>query len=94
MSEVGVRDLAQFRADWSVRPCCPLPASPTWRDRLNVFASLCRRIEGYRQKAVLEQLDDRLLDDIGIDGRALRRMTIQQRQAVRRMWRAACGGFY
>jgi hypothetical protein len=43
---------------------------------------------------VLEQLDDRLLDDIGIDGRALRRMTIQQRQAVRRMWRAACGGFY
>ena len=90
-----MRDLVQFRADGRVRPCCPLPASPTWRDRVNLFASLCRRIETYRQKAVLEQLDDRLLDDIGIDGRTFRRMTIQQKQAVRRIiWRVACGGFY
>lgn len=94
ISEVGVRDLAEFRADRKGHACCPLPASPTWRDRINVFASLCRRIETYRQEAALEQLDDHLLDDIGIDHRTFERMTIQERQAFGRMWRAAYGGFY
>jgi DNA-directed RNA polymerase subunit N (RpoN/RPB10) len=95
MAEAAVRDLAEFRADWRVRPCCcPLPASPTWSDRVNVFASLCRRIETYRQKVVLEQLDDHLLDDIGIDNWIFRRMTIQERRAYRRICRVACGGFY
>ena len=89
-----MRDLAQRQTVWRMRPCCPLPVTPTWRDRINIFAVVCRRISRNKQQVVFEQMDDRLLDDIGIDGKAVRRMTVEQKEALRRLRRAAYGGFF
>jgi hypothetical protein len=45
------------------------------------------------QRAAYEQLDDHLLDDIGIDDEGWLRRVRRREEALRRVWLAGLGGF-
>ena len=89
-----MRGLVWDRADWEGTRCCRPPSSPTWCNRINVLAYLCRWVSGYRERSVFEQLEDHLLHDIGVDAASVRRPTSERERAVRRLWRIAIGGIY
>ncbi|MGO8918675.1 MAG: DUF1127 domain-containing protein [Stellaceae bacterium] len=89
----GVRRYSDVRAPWVGTECCPAPSFPTWRDRLNLISAACRWAARYGQCAAYEQLDDHLLDDIGIDEEGWLRRSRQREAALRRVWLAGFGGF-
>lgn len=79
------------RADWMRCQCCPPPLPSARRHRDDILSVLCRFFERYREKVMFEQLDDHLLDDIGVDVQSVQRVRIRER-AVRRLSLTACGG--
>jgi len=93
MSEPGVRRYGDVRSPWFETECCPAPSSPSWRDRLNLVSAARRWVARYGQRAAYEQLDEHLLDDIGIDEEGWLRRSRQREEALRRVWLAGCGGF-
>lgn len=79
--------------DIRVVECCPMPASPRWRDRLNLVAAVCRWASRYGRRAAYELLDDHLLDDAAIDEDGRLRNLRDREAAFRKVWLAGCGGF-
>lgn len=61
--------------------------------RLNFISAARRWATRYGQRAVFEQLDDHLLDDIGIDVEGALSRWRQRQEVLRRGWLAGFGGF-
>ena len=92
VSEARVGRHLYARADWLSCQCCSGPSPSTWYSRFDLFSSLCRSLELYREKVMFEDLDDHVLDDVGIDSEMIRRSRLNA-YAIRRLSLVACGGF-
>ena len=88
-----VRWYGGVRVRWLEAERRPASAPHRRRDRLNVFAAAGRRAARYLQRAAFEQLEDYLLDDIGVDVEWSLRSWREREKALRRVWLAGLGGF-
>ena len=91
LSEARVDGLFYTRADWVQCQCCPPPLPSARRRPIEIFSVFCRFLEHYREKVMFQQLDDHLLDDIGVDVQSVQRIRLRER-AVRQLSLTACGG--
>jgi uncharacterized protein YjiS (DUF1127 family) len=92
MSETPVRGYGDVGSPLPETDRHPSAPSSGPHDRPGVMSSVWNWARRRGQRKAFEELDDHLLDDIGIDDGRLRR-THQKDAAFRRMYLAGCGGF-
>jgi uncharacterized protein YjiS (DUF1127 family) len=87
-----VRGSPDVRSSSLETECCLAPSCSGWRDRVNLVSTVRRWATRYGQRAAYGQLDEHLLDDIGVDEKEALSRSRQRRDVFRRMWIAGCGG--
>ena len=68
-------------------------AAPSWFSWLNIASAVLSSIARYSQRAAFEQLDEYLIEDIGIESGGSLGKSRRSAQAFRRVWLASCGRF-